>query len=151
MVRARPTSSSCSTLSAGASRPSTSRLIHRSAWKGCSAKSVGAPLFLARRLSALFLALQQVLERLQVGSHLAPDHPLEHRPDEPEVAPEGLGECDRGACQRCADAYGPDRGPARYLIERVGLAAHRDDRGPHSGFEPLVEPRQVEELAEPVR
>src|SRR5215212_4248779 len=49
-------------------------------------KSDGALLSLAYRFWDFFPALQQSLERLQVGSHLAPDHPLEHRPDESEEA-----------------------------------------------------------------
>ena len=37
-------------------------------------------------LGHFFLALQQSLERLEVGSQLTPDHPLEHWLDESEEA-----------------------------------------------------------------
>src|SRR5215217_1247090 len=60
--------------------------VFRQFQRNCSRKSVGAPLFLAHRFPPLLPALQQVLECLQVGSHLAPDHPLKHQPHKPEEA-----------------------------------------------------------------
>ena len=49
-------------------------------------------------LSRAIPGLQQVLERLQVGSHLAPDRPLKHRLDQPK---EGSRLCLDARCEAC--------------------------------------------------